>query len=316
LTSSAITAQILELRPEHNWTDYPIGVARELAALEFPIDAANLFVRSTVPEGSGLSSSAALEVASALALLKSRPLDSRELARLCQRAEHNFVGIPCGIMDQYCSLLGHEQAALDLDCRSLEHRLAPLPAGIVFVAVNTTVKHALATSAYQQHVAECTTAARLLRVDSLRDLAPGPFAAMADSLPGAIARRVRHVLTENERVGCFFEACSRGDLVVMGRLMVESHRSLQCDYAVSCPGLDFLVDTARAIDSVYGARMTGGGFGGCAIALLQQEMLPRFRLEIAAAYQRRFRVIPEIYICRASGGAGEVNNFETIPAAA
>ena len=201
--TSAKIDQILELRPEHNWTDYPIGVARELAALEFPIDAANLFVRSTVPEGSGLSSSAALEVASALALLKSRPLDSRELARLCQRAEHNFVGIPCGIMDQYCSLLGHEQAALDLDCRSLEHRLAPLPAGIVFVAVNTTVKHALATSAYQQHVAECTTAARLLRVDSLRDLAPGPFAAMADSLPRAIARRVRHVLTENERVAAF-----------------------------------------------------------------------------------------------------------------
>jgi galactokinase len=273
-------------------------------------------VRSTVPEGSGLSSSAALEVATALALLNSRPLDKRELARLCQRAEHNFVGIPCGIMDQYCSVFGQEQAALELDCRSLEHRRAPLPAGIVLVAVNTMVKHALAASAYRERVAECATAARLLRVASLRDVAPGPLATVADSLPEAIARRARHVVTENERVSRFAETCRRGDLAGMGRLLVESHRSLQQDYAVSCPELDYLVDTALAVDGVYGARMTGGGFGGCAIALLQQEALPRFRLEIAAAYQQRFQVIPEIYICRASGGAGEVKNFETIPAAA
>jgi galactokinase len=309
-------ARIPELQPERHWTDYPIGVARELLALGFPIEPANLLVRSTVPEGSGLSSSAALEVATALALLKSRPLDPRELARLCQRAEHNFVGIPCGIMDQYCSVFGQEQAALELDCRSLEHRLAPLPAGIVLVAVNTMVKHALAASAYRERVAECAAAARLLRVASLRDVASGQLAAMADSLPEAIARRARHVVTENERVSRFVEACRRGDLAGIGQLLVESHRSLQQDYIVSCPELDYLVDTALAVDGVYGARMTGGGFGGCAIALLQQEALPRFRLEIAAAYQERFQVIPEIYICRASGGAGEVNNFETIPAAA
>ena len=139
---------------------------------------------------------------------------------------------------------------------------------------------------------------------------------VAQRLPEVVARRARHVITENERVRCFVEACGRGDLAAMGRLLVESHRSLQYDYAVSCPELDFLVDSALAIDGVYGARMTSGGFGGCAIALLQQEALPRFRLEIAEAYQRRFRVMPEIYICRASRGAGEVNNFETIPAVA
>jgi len=308
--------EIRELQPERNWTDYPIGVARELIGLGIAIEPGNLLIRSTVPEGSGLSSSAALEVSCALAFLRGRRLDPRELARLCQRAEHNFAGIPSGIMDQYVAVFGHENAAIELDCRSLEHRLAPLPAGIALVAVNTMVKHALARSAYRQRVEECAEAARRLGVQSLREVAPEQFALTADSLPERIARRARHVIAENQRVARFVEACRLGDKADMGKLLVASHRSLQHDYEVSCAELDFLVDTALRLEGVWGARMTGGGFGGCAVALLQADSLQTFGPAITRLYQQKFGILPKIYICKSSAGAAEVNNFETIPAAA
>ena len=312
-------ARLNEVAPAHEWTDYPIGVARQVAKLGFAIQPANILIRSTVPEGSGLSSSAALEVSSALAFLNGRAVAPIELAKLCQRAEREFVGMPCGIMDQYISVFGREHSAVKIDCRSLDHQLVKLPDGVAFVAVNTMVKHALAGSAYKDRVAECAAAVTALQqkfptAASLRDMASDQFESVADLLPPVVARRARHVVTEDERVEQFVAASARGDLDAMGKLMVASHRSLQYDYEVSCAELDFLVDQALLIDGVYGSRMTGGGFGGCTVTMLRPAAAKAFAARIANVYERRFQVTPRIYTCNPSAGAQECTTSETIPA--
>ena len=299
-------ASLAAIQPSHTWTDYPIGVAHELIHAGFPIEPANLLIRSTVPEGSGLSSSAALEVSSALAFLRGRPIDPLQLAGLCQAAERNFVGMPCGIMDQYISIFGREHCAVEIDCRSLTHRQVKLPDGVAFVAVNTMVKHALASSAYKDRVAECAAACEALGVASLRDVTAESFASAESRLPEPVRSRARHVITEDARVNRFVAAAAGGDLEGMGRLMVESHRSLQHDYEVSCAELDHLVDTALTIEGVLGSRMTGGGFGGCTVTMLHAGAEPRFRAEIASAYRQRFGLEPEFYLCTPSGGAEEI----------
>ena len=313
-------ASIGAAEPLHEWTDYPVGVARELVRSGYPVKPANLLIRSTVPEGSGLSSSAALEVSSALALLDGRAIDPLDLARLCQRAEREFVGMPCGIMDQYISVFGREHSAVEIDCRSLGRRYVDLPADVSFVAVNTMVKHALAGSAYKDRVRECAAAVAGIRqrfpeVESLRDVSPEQFEAANYLLDEVVARRARHIVTEDARVERFMEASARRDLETMGRLLVESHRSLQHDYQVSCAELDFLVDSALGIEGVVGSRMTGGGFGGCTVTMLRAGAAPRFREEIARAYRARFNVEPNVYDCNPSEGAGEIKDFERIPAA-
>jgi galactokinase len=301
-------AEIESVERAGHWSDYAIGVARELACAGYAADPANLLIRSSVPEGSGLSSSAALEVSAALAFLRGRAMDPLDLARLCQRAEVSFVGMPCGIMDQYVSIFGRANCAVAIDCRSLEHRYVDLPSGIAFLAVNSMVKHALASSAYRKRVEECAAAVERLKqcfagVESLRDVTPQQLDAV--ELPGAIGRRARHVVTENARVERFIEASASSDLAAMGKLLVESHRSLRYDYEVSCAELDFLVDTALGVEGVYGSRMTGGGFGGCTVTMLSPAAIPRFREEIARAYQREFHVAPAFYECQPSAGAGE-----------
>jgi galactokinase len=293
-----------------HWSDYPIGVAQQLVHAGYAIEPANLLIRSSVPEGSGLSSSAALEASSALAFLRGRAIDPLKLARLCQSAEVNFVGVPCGIMDPYVSIFGREDSAVEIDCRSLQRRYVELPAGIAFVAVNSMVKHALGASAYRKRVEECAAAVEIIGrrfpgVESLRDATPEQLEAVKGDLPVAIERRARHVVTENVRVERFVEASAACDVETMGRLFVESHRSLQHDYEVSCAELDFLVDSAVAIDGVYGARMTGGGFGGCTVSLLRAEVEAGFRERISAAYERQFHVAPALYRCKPSRGAGE-----------
>jgi galactokinase len=303
-------AAIPELLPAHYWTDYPIGVAREVARAGFPVAPCNLLIRSTVPDGSGLSSSAALEVSSALAFLNGRAIDPLDLARLCQRAEREFVGMPCGIMDQYVSVFGRAHAAVEIDCRSLGRRYVSLPRGVAFVAVNTMVKHALAASAYRDRVVECAAAVEGIRgmfpaVESLRDVSPDQFQAAEHLLGPVVACRARHVVTEDARVNRFVEAGASGDLDAMGKLMVESHRSLQHDYEVSCAELDFLVDAALAIEGVLGSRMTGGGFGGCTVSMMRAGAAPAFRRTIALAYESRFGVAPRFYDCTPSEGAGE-----------
>jgi len=305
-------------RPFHEWSDYLVGVAQELIREGFFVAPANLLVRSTVPEGSGLSSSAALEVSAALAFLYGRELEPLTLARVCQRAERNFVGMPCGIMDQYISVFGRENSAVEIDCRSLEHRDVQLPAGITFLATNTMVKHELAGSAYRERVRECAAAVEGIKqqfpdVASLRDVSVAQFESAAHLLPDVVRRRARHVVTEDNRVERFVDASAHGDLALMGKLLVESHRSLQHDYEVSCEELDFLVDKALGIDGVMGARMTGGGFGGCTVTMLRPDAVSRFRQEIIGAYEWKYGLKPTVYSCNPSDGAGEVKNLETIP---
>src|SRR4051812_4887995 len=311
-------SDLATIEPSHGWTDYPIGVAQELVRAGVSIEGANLLIRSTVPDGAGLSSSAALEVSSALALLAGREFDPLELAKLCQRAERNFVGMPCGIMDQYISVFGRAHSAVEIDCRSLGHRLVTLPGGITFIAVNSMVKHALAGSAYADRVRECAAAVEGIaavypEVQSLRDVSVQKLESVASRLPEIVARRARHVVTEDARVNRFVEASAQSDAALMGRLMVESHRSLQHDYEVSCAELDFLVDAALAIDGVYGSRMTGGGFGGCTVTLLRSEAAADFRAAIVKAYESQFGIAPQIYSCEPSQGAGEVKISESIP---
>ena len=306
--------QLRAAQRERHWTDYPIGVAHELIRAGFPIEPANLYIRSTVPEGGGLSSSAALEVSSALAFLNGRELQPLELAKLCQRAEVQFVGLPVGIMDQYVSVFGREHSAVEIDCRSLQHRYVELPDGVSFIAVNTMVKHALGGSAYRERVQECAAAVEIIKqrfrtVESLRDVSVEQFELVEKLLPPLIARRARHVVTEDERVNEFVAA----DLNTKGRLMVESHRSLQNDYEVSCAELDFLVDAAMEIQGVYGSRMTGGGFGGCTVTMVDSSQTGWFRHNIARAYEEKFEITPKMYECRPSAGAGEVLDFATIP---
>jgi galactokinase len=304
--------EIAGLKPQKSWTDYIIGVAQQLLRRSFPLAPAALYIHATVPEGAGLSSSAALEVAAALALLRGREIAPLELARLCQQAEIEFVGMPCGIMDQYVSVFGREQTAICIDCRSLQHEDVSLPARAELLAVNTMVKHALGQTAYKQRTIECAAAVETIRrkhpaVESLRDASMAQLESVSAAAGETVYRRARHVITENRRVLDFVNAARSHDLASMGRLFFESHRSLQHHYEVSCPELDFLVDSAAARpELVYGARMTGGGFGGCTVNLVRAGATEEFHQWIASEYERAFHTVPQVYVCRASAGAGEV----------
>ncbi len=298
-------------QPARDWSDYVRGVARELIRAGFGVQPCNLGILSTVPVGSGLSSSAAIEVSVALALLGDRKMAPLELVKLCRRAENEFVGMPCGIMDQYISVFGREKAAIKIDCRSLENEVVPLPADVEFLAVNSMVKHELGSSAYRQRVEEGKIAVAAIQrrrpeVGSLRDVISAELIAYEDAIPPVVMRRARHVASENERVEAFIQASHRGDKDAMGALLIASHRSLQKDYEVSCEELDFLVDTALSIPGVYGARMTGGGFGGCTVSMMRSEAVPEFRCAIREHYRSRFNIDPQIIPCRPSSGAGEV----------
>jgi galactokinase len=296
------------------WSDYVTGVARELVRAGHYVGPMNLFVWSTVPVGGGLSSSAALEVSTALALWDESPGLSRlGLAQLCLRAEVEFVGLPCGIMDQYISLFGEAGCAVKIDCRTLEHETVRLPPDIAIVAVNSMVKHELGGSAYRDRVRECAEAVESIRkrfpsVESLRDVSAEQIEFSSPLLLAGLPRkRARHVITENQRVEEFLIASRRADREAMGELLVASHRSLQHDYEVSSEELDFLVETALAITGVYGARMTGGGFGGCTVNLLRPEAVEEFKTVVQRSYQARYGIEPQVYLCEPSAGAGEIS---------
>lgn len=277
-----------------DWGDYVVGVARQLPA----VPAVDLWIESTVPVGSGLSSSAALEVAVAMALSEGK-MGRKQMVDLCWRAETEFVGLPCGIMDQYISVFGEEGSALVLDCRMKKHQAVRLPEGIEVIAVNSMVKHALGDSAYRQRVEECRQACERLGISSLRDAAPE----QVEGLEGTPGMRARHVVSENLRVIAFAAAARSGDVGKMGRLLEASHRSLQHDYEVSCEELDFLVDGAMEVPGVLGARMVGGGFGGCTVNLMRAGAAGAFEERLGAAYKQRYGITPQFYRCRPAGGA-------------
>jgi galactokinase len=305
-------ADVMHLRPSSVWTDYVIGVAQQIVRLGIELEPVDLAIYGTVPVGSGLSSSASIEVSTALALLGDRPIDPLELARLSQRAEREFVGVPCGIMDQYVSVFGEAGKAIELDCRSLTHHAAALPDGAEIIAVNSMVKHDLGTSAYATRVRECAEAVEVVRqsypdVSSLRDVSTSMLDRMVAGMPEPVYRRASHVVTENERVERFVAAAEAGRLHEMGRLFLASHRSLQHDYEVSAEELDFLVDAASDFTGVYGSRMTGGGFGGCTVNLVDPDRVEAFKLHITEAYRRQFGLEVQIYDCVPADGAGEVD---------
>ncbi|MEZ6233129.1 MAG: galactokinase [Phycisphaerales bacterium] len=256
-----------------HWFSYVAGVLHEIATHHTgpasqelpPLD---LAIASTIPIGAGLSSSAALEAAVALAAARAWGLaepDRLDLARRCQRAEHTFAGVPCGLMDQFAVLHARPGHAMLLDCRSMAARYVPLSDQVAIVVVDTGVRHTLASSEYARRRAECAEACARLSIASLRDAAPGSLVASSESW----TRRARHVVSENQRVRAFGAALTAADWPEAGRLMLESHASLRDDYEVSCPELDCAVDGLASLPGVYGARMTGAGFGGCAIALVE-----------------------------------------------
>ena len=296
-----------------HWSDYPIGVAVMLERSGRRLHGARLQIRGEVPIGSGLSSSAAIEVATACALVANSGLqiDARDLALLCQKAENEFVGARVGIMDQFVSLFGQAQKALMLDCRSLEFELLPLPDNIRLIICNTMVKHELASSAYNERRAQCEAGVKHLakfvaNVTALRDVTLEQLEQFGSDLPEVVYRRCRHVITENARVLAAAKALEQGDLKEFGRLMAESHQSLRADYEVSSEELDLMVELARKVEGVYGARMTGGGFGGCTVNLVAVEHDEEFSKRVAESYEQATKLKPEIFICSASKGAEEV----------
>lgn len=296
------------------WLDYVEGVARALEDGGVRLVGADLLLLSDVPSGAGLSSSAALEVASGLALasVSGRTVAPLELALAGQRAEHTYVGAQVGIMDQFVAAFGREGHALLIDCRALEAEAIPLDTSEVVVAIaDTHVQHELAASEYNRRRAECEEGVRLLRerlpgIRELRDVGVEDFERLAGGLPETVRRRCRHVVGENARTLAAADAMRRGDLAEAGRLMRRSHESLRDDYEVSCAELDLLAETAWGVRGVLGSRMTGGGFGGSTVSLVRRDSLEEFERALAEAYRQRKGFAPTVYVSEAGRGAEEI----------
>jgi len=300
-------------RPTGHWSDYVIGVAVTLENAGHRLKGARIRIRSDIPLGAGLSSSAAIEVVTAYALVQHSRLkiDRVELAKLCQKSENEFVGARVGIMDQFASLNGRLNHALLLDCRSLEFKLFELPESIRLVICNTMVKHELAGSEYNKRRAECEAGLEKLAeflpgITALRDVSAVQLEEHREALPEIIYRRCRHVITENARTLAAAGALEVLNLPSFGLLMNESHRSLRDDYEVSCRELDLMVSLAHEVDGVYGARMTGAGFGGCTINLVDSDKVNGFKTYIAEGYYKATKLLPEIYVTNAANGAEEI----------
>ena len=296
-----------------HWSDYVIGVAKALGYSGGPLIGANLLIEGDVPQGAGLSSSASLEVAVGYALLDlaGDAIDLTKLALLCQKAENEFVGARCGIMDQFISSHGQSGQALLLDCRSLEHRLLPLGDEARLVICNTMVRHSISGGEYNRRRAECEAGVQCLTahlpgVRALRDVTINDLATYGRDLPETIMRRCRHVISENSRVLQAASALDRRDLETFGILMRESHKSLREDFEVTCAELDLMVELAEHAPGVYGARMTGGGFGGCTINLVRKDCVAEFKERVAEGYRRSTGRAAEIYVCSAANGVKRV----------
>ncbi len=300
--------------PRRDWSDYVRGVAVMLSRAGHRLVGANLLIDSEVPIGSGLSSSAALEVSTGYALLDLAGIavDRTALALSCQRAENEFVGMRCGIMDQFVSCHGAAGHALLLDCRSLTFRLAPIAPSVRLVICNSMVRHELAAGEYNLRRAECERGVALLKpalpaIRALRDVGMADLTAHARALPELTLRRCRHVVTENDRVLCAGAALDAGEVEEFGRLMNASHVSMRDDYEISCRELDILVELAWRVEGVLGSRMTGGGFGGCTVSMVRAEAVERFRASLAAGYAAATGITPDILVCSPGDGVVAVD---------
>ena len=303
------------IRPAGHWSDYVFGVARILEESGHRLIGCDMTLTSTVPVGSGLSSSAALEVSvcGALAALAGITLDRVETAEICQRAENEHVGMRCGIMDQYaasCGIAGH---ALMIDCRTLTARPVAIDPGSRIVVANSMVHHVLAGGGeYNARRASCEAGVALLRgrfggeIRALRDVSIEMLEANRDLFDDETWRRCRHIVTENDRVLDAVAAADAGDVARFGALMDASHVSMRDDFEISCREVDVMVDLARALPGVHGSRMTGGGFGGCTVSLVAADAVADFTTALGAAYATATGLDPEIFACSPGAGAGEV----------
>ncbi len=299
-------------QPKGHWSDYVCGVALMLQKSGVPLAGADIVIHSNIPIGAGLSSSAALEVSLASALLSTaeRSLELVEIARSCQRAESEFVGAKVGIMDQFASCFGQSGHAILLDCRSLEYQQLPLSATLEMVICNTMVKHEHAGGEYNDRRTRCEEGVALLKralpsIRALRDVTLEQLETHRSLLPELIYRRCRHIISENERVLRCVNALRAGDLATVSHCMAESHISLKDDYQVSCPELDLMVEIATRQEGVVGSRMTGGGFGGCTISLVKTDAVEKFKRSVAKEYKAATRIDADIYVSKAAAGVAE-----------
>lgn len=296
---------------QKHWGDYVRGIAVELEQGGQRLYGANLWFAGNVPDGAGVSSSAALEMSVGTALLANSGLtiDRIRLAQAGQRAEHHYAGTKCGIMDQFISANGAAGHALMLDCRSLAFELLPIPGSLCLVICDTGVKHQLAGGEYNTRRAQCEAGVEKLRsvlpgIRALRDVTPADLERHAGLLAELVRRRCRHVILENERVTKFAEALNRHDLPALGTLMAASHASLRDDYEVSCHELDTMVACARRAPGIIGTRMTGGGFGGCTVNLVDANKAEEFQASVATAYHTATGRQPRLFVSAAAAGAG------------
>lgn len=294
------------------WANYLMGVVDEIQKAGYPLQGANLIFISNIPQKVGLSSSAALEVVTALTMVKLNSLEikSVEMAHLCRRAENNFVGVACGIMDQYVSLLGRKDHVLFIDCRTLDYNLIPFGENNYQIVIcDSKVRRELINSEYNKRRAECKRATEFFnhklghKVQALRDVTIEEFKQYQEHLSETIARRARHVISENCRVQSGVQALKKGNYSTFGQLMIESHQSLKVNYEVSCKELDLLVDLALKQEGVLGARMTGAGFGGCTVNLLKREYVDIFKKTIQKEYKKITGIDPNIYVTIPADGA-------------
>jgi galactokinase len=302
---------LTSLKKEGKWTDYVQGVINELFKAGESVRGFNAVLYGNIPLASGLSSSAAIEVATAffLANLNDIEMSPEEIAKLCQRAENRFVGMNCGIMDQFISRLGQEGYALYLDCRDLHYQLVPFDVeGYVVAICNSKVKRQLVDSAYNERRAQCEEGVRLLQrklgnITALRDVSAEQLDKNKSLFPPIVYQRCKHVITENERVTKAVSVLQRGDISSFGDLLNQSHESLRNDYEVTCAELDHLVTIARQVNGTVGSRMTGAGFGGCTVNIIKESALENFKATIFEEYKKRTAITAEIYVSKAEDGA-------------
>jgi galactokinase len=287
------------------WIEYLKGTAWSLQDAGYALSGWEGVMSGDVPLGAGLSSSAALEMATARAFAAVGDLswDPATMAKLGQRAENKWVGVNCGIMDQLISAAGKADHALLIDCRSLQAQTVPFPAGTAVVVLDTSTRRGLVDSAYNERRAQCEASAKFFQVPALRDVTIDRFRQLADGLDDVTRRRARHIITENDRTLQAARAMRRGDAVELGQLMVQSHESMRDDFEISSDALNAMVDSALPHPACFGARMTGGGFGGCAIALIRAAATDDFVSRTSAAYHQKTGITAAVYVCRATDGA-------------
>ncbi len=297
-------------KPFPRWALYPAGVAKVLQQKGYDLDGIEAAFQSTIPIGSGLSSSAALEVGFAMvwSALGGWKEDSIRLAQDCQQAENEYVGVSCGLLDQFSSVCGVRDHVLFFDIRNLEWQALKFFENMQIVIVDSKVERSLTSSQYNQRRETCEQAVKLLQkfkpeIESLRDLSPIEFAAYSEYLPEEIRKRATHIVKEIARVFSAVSALQHSDFRSFGALMYASHYSLRDDYEVSHPNLDYLVDQAHAIPGCFGAKLTGAGFGGCTVNIVTQEQSEQFMKKLHQAYWRKYKVEPSIFSVQASQGA-------------